>query len=331
MNYNNNKKPTFFALAIAVFAMAFASGAWAQKWQMPTPYNDGNHPTKIAIQFAEEVKERTNGSFDITVHSGGSLIKHAEISRAVKTGQVPIGEIFIGRMGNVHPIFKLDNIPFLATNYDDAEKLFSVSKVELERQLDKQGLKLLYTVAWPAQSLYANKEVKSLADVKGIKMRVYSPTTSRLADLMGSLPVNVPFEEVAQAFSTNAIDAMITSPSTGVNKQSWDYVQHYSDIQAWIPKNMVVINKQAFESLGSDEQKAILGAAANAQVQGWKTVRRVANEHTGILQSKGMQVSRPSLDLLEELRGIGHTMTEEWIKEAGDVGEEIVGLFRQCG
>ncbi len=323
---NNNKK-----IIIALLLSLICGTAMAQTWDMPTPYGDGNHPTQIALEFAKEVEERTNGQFTINVHSGGSLIKHPEIPRSVKTGRVSIGEIFIGRMGNTHPIFKVDNIPFLATDYDAAEKLYSVSKVELEKQLAKENMLLLYTVAWPAQSLYAKKEINSLEDVRGIKMRAYSPTTSRLADLMGSLPVNVPFGEIAQAFSTNLIDAMITSPSTGVNGKSWDYSSHYSDIKAWIPKNMVVVNRKAFEKLGEQEQKALLGAAANAQAKGWKIVRQKANEHTEILRKNGMQVSRPSLDLLEELRGIGHTMTQEWVKETGQVGDEIIGLFRQCG
>ncbi|MGH1539717.1 MAG: TRAP transporter substrate-binding protein [Arenicella sp.] len=323
---NNNKK-----IIIGLLLSLICGTAMAQTWDMPTPYGDGNHPTQIALEFAKEVEERTNGQFTINVHSGGSLIKHPEIPRSVKTGRVSIGEIFIGRMGNTHPIFKVDNIPFLATDYDAAEKLYSVSKVELEKQLAKENMLLLYTVAWPAQSLYAKKEINSLEDVRGIKMRAYSPTTSRLADLMGSLPVNVPFGEIAQAFSTNLIDAMITSPSTGVNGKSWDYSSHYSDIKAWIPKNMVVVNRKAFEKLGEQEQKALLGAAANAQAKGWKIVRQKANEHTEILRKNGMQVSRPSLDLLEELRGIGHTMTQEWVKETGQVGDEIIGLFRQCG
>ena len=313
-----------------IFSSLISSAALAAQWNMPTPYGDENYTTQIAIDFAKEVSERTDGKFDIKVHPGGSLIKHPEIPNAIKTGTANIGEIFIGRMGDKHPIFKVDNIPFLATTYDEAEKLFSVSKVELEKQLLKENMLLLYTVAWPAQSLYAKKEIITLNDLKGSKMRAYSPTTSRLAELMGASPINVSFGEITEAFNGNVIDSMITSPSTGVSQKSWNYAGHYSDIRAWIPKNMVVVNRNAFNDLTENEQIALLGAATNAQAKGWEIVRKKAREDTRLLRRNGMNVSRPSLDLVEELRNIGHIMTKEWVKEAGSSGDAIVGLFRQC-
>ena len=306
-----------------------SSVAMAAKWDMPTPYGDANHPTQVAMQFAKDVNESTGGDLSITVHSGGSLIKHPEIPRAVKTGQVQVGEIFIGRMGNTHPVFKLDNIPFLATDYESAEKLFAASRPELEKQLDKEGMMLLYTVAWPAQSLYSNKEVNTLADLKGLKMRAYSPSTSRLADLMGTTPVNVPFGDIAQAFTTSVVDAMVTSPSTGANGKSWDYITNYTDIQAWIPKNMVVVNKKAFQRLDKKTQDAVLAAAEKAQADGWRIVREKAVEHTKVLADNGMKVAQPSDELQSELQKIGETMTNEWLAEIGDAGEAILAAYNK--
>ena len=109
----------------------------ADKWDMPTPYGDGTHQTQVARSFAEEVNANSGGKLTIKVHSGGALIKHPEIHRAVKSRQVQIGEVFIGRLGNNNPIFKLDNIPFLATDFDSAEKLYLASKDELDKQLKK--------------------------------------------------------------------------------------------------------------------------------------------------------------------------------------------------
>jgi len=304
------------------------STAHAAQWHMPTPYGDANHPTKIAYQFAKEVKEKTQGELDITVHSGASLVKHPEIPRAVKTGQVQIGEIFIGIMGNTHPIFKHDNIPFLATSYDDAEKLWQAAKPEMEKQLNKEGMTLLYAVAWPAQSLYTKGPVSSLSDLAGSRMRAYSPSTSRLADLMGSTPTTIQVPEIPQAFSTGIIDAMVTSPSTGVNGQAWDYVKHYTDIQAWIPKNMVVVNTKSFKRLDKATQTIILDAAVNAEKNGWKIVRQQAKKDTKTLADNGITVVQPSKKLLSELGVIGETMQQEWIDESGP---EIKKLLKNYG
>ncbi|MFT6386661.1 MAG: TRAP-type C4-dicarboxylate transport system substrate-binding protein [Cellvibrionaceae bacterium] len=316
-------------LLSAVLGLTLSAHTFAEKWDMPTPYGDGNHPTQVAKQFADEVSGKAGDKLTIKVHSGGSLIKHPEIHRAVKSRQVQLGEVFIGRLGNNDPIFKLDNIPFLATDFDSAEKLYAASKDEISKQLDKDGLMLLYTVPWPAQDLYSNKPVNSLADLKGAKMRAYSPTTSRLADLMGTTPVNVPFSDVAQAFTTSVIDSMITSPSTGVNNQSWDYIAHFTTVSAWIPKNMVFVNKKVFKKLDKETQDIVLAAAANAEKAGWDLGRKLAVEHTTILRENGMNVSAPSEKLQSELQAIGATMIKEWLAESGETGSAIIDQYNK--
>ncbi|WP_207060777.1 TRAP transporter substrate-binding protein [Motiliproteus sp. SC1-56] len=320
------KKLTATALLIGGLT---AGAAQAEKWHMPTPYGDANLPTQIAHEFAKEVKEATGGELDITVHSGASLVKHPEIPRAVKTGQVQLGEIFIGIMGNTHPVFKHDNIPFLATNFDDAKKLWEAAKPQVEKQLDREGMTLLYTVAWPAQSLYTKAPVNTLADLQGLKMRAYSPSTSRLADLMNTTPTTVQVPEIPQAFSTGIIDAMITSPSTGVNGQAWDYLSHYTDVKAWIPKNVVVVNKRAFRRLDKDAQQAILDAAARAEAKGWEGVRKKAAEDTQTLADNGIVVSEPSAELMAEMQKIGDTMIEEWKQEAPEEVSAILEQYQQ--
>ncbi len=321
-----NKAAVLLASLLTLGATSNASAE--TRWDMPTPYGDGTHQTQVARSFAEEVNANASGKLTINIHSGGSLIKHPEIHRAVKTRQVPIGEVFIGRLGNINPIFKLDNIPFLATDFDSAEKLYQASKPELARALAKENLILLYTSPWPAQDLYTNTDVKKLADLKGMKMRSYSPTTSRLADLMGTTPVNIPFSDVAQAFTTNAVDAMITSPSTGVNGQSWDYISHFTTIHAWIPKNMVFANKRVFDRLDQATQQVILTAAANAEKKGWALGRKLAVDHTKALSKNGMKVIEPSDQLISELEEIGFQMVSEWLKEAGDSGNAVLDAYK---
>ncbi|WP_432471532.1 TRAP transporter substrate-binding protein [Amphritea sp. HPY] len=326
MKFVTNRTAVLLASLLTLGSVGSASAE--TRWDMPTPYGDGTHQTQVARSFAEEVNANSNGKLSINIHSGGSLIKHPEIHRAVKTRQVQIGEVFIGRLGNLNPIFKLDNIPFLATDFDSAEKLYQASKPELRKALAKENLILLYASPWPAQDLYSNKPVNSLADLSGLKMRSYSPTTSRLADLMGTTPVNIPFSDVAQAFTTNAIEAMVTSPSTGVNGQSWDYISHFTTIHAWIPKNMVFANKRIFDRLDEATQQVILTAAENAEKKGWALGRKLAVEHTDTLAKNGITIAEPSDQLISEMQQIGQTMVSEWLSEAGASGDAVLDTFQ---
>ncbi len=313
--------------AAALAAAICSTPAFAAKWHMPTPYADSNLCTQIVHEFADEVRDLTDGELDIQVHSGSSLMKHPEIPRAVKTGQVQLGEVFIAVMGNDSPVFKHDNIPFLATTYDDAEKLWAAARPELEKELDKQGMKLMYAMPWPAQGIYTKKAINDVADLDGLKMRVNSPSTSRLSDLLGTVPVTIQTPELPQAFSTGLVDAMLTSPSTGVDSQSWDYLSHFNDAQAWIPKNMVVVNKRAFQRLDEAQQNALLKAAADAETHGWQRVRELAKEDTQTLRDHGIVVSEPSDALKAELQKVGETMAEEWKQEAPEQVERILSAY----
>ncbi|MEA3291511.1 MAG: TRAP transporter substrate-binding protein [Pseudomonadota bacterium] len=315
----------FFGSLVAATALATSSAfADSVKWDMPTPYADGVHHTQNVRQFADDVKAAADGELEIVVHSGASLFKHPEIHRAVRTGQVSIGEMFMGLLGNDNPLFKADNIPFLASDFDSAKKLWDASRPAVEAALDKEGLQLLYAVPWPPQGFYTKQPIQSVKDLAGQKMRAYSPTTSRLAVLLKATPTTVQTPEIPQAFSTGIIDAMVTSPSTGVSSQAWDFVDYYTDTQAWIPKNMVIVNNRAFKSLDEKQQQALLEAAATAEKRGWEMAGKETAAKTKELAEKGMQVTAPSDQLKQGLQAIGKTMGEEWAQETGEQGAQIL-------
>jgi TRAP-type C4-dicarboxylate transport system substrate-binding protein len=319
-------KPLFISLA----AVAFGTAAQAQtKWDMPTPYPDGNFHTKNVRQFAEDIAKSTGGKLQITVHSAGALIKMPEIKRAVQTGQVPIGEILVSVLANEAAVFAFDSNPFLANSYAKDAKLWAVAKPVVEKRFDAQGIQLLYSVPWPPQGVYTKKDLNSLADLKGTKFRTYSPTTSRFAELLGAIPTTVQVPEVPQAFKTGLVDAMITSGATGVDTQAWDYLSHYYDTQAMLPHNVVFVGKESFAKLDAATQKAVLGAASAAEARGRATSEAENEGYKKTMASNGIKIIQPSAKLTAEFEVIGKQMTEEWVKKAGAEGEAILAGYRK--
>src|SRR5258706_689016 len=131
----------------AALAAACALSAVAKtQWDMPTPYAATNFHTENVVQFAADVDKATGGKLKITVHSNASLFKAPEIKRAVQGGQAQIGEILISGYSNEDPIFGVDSVPFLATSYADARKLWAASKKAVEERVAKQGMMVLYSV-----------------------------------------------------------------------------------------------------------------------------------------------------------------------------------------
>jgi len=311
-------------------ALAFTAAAQAQtKWDMPTPYAEGEFHTRNVKAFVEDVKKNTGGAVDITVHSAGSLIKHPDILRAISTGQVAIGELLLGQFGNEDPVFAADNVPFVAPGYDNAWKFYQAQKPVLEKKLEGRGMKLLYSVAWPGQGIYTKDPVDKAADFKGLKMRTYSPLTARLAELLGASPTVVQVPEVPQLFATGGIQAMITSSATGTSTKAWEFVKNYYETNAWNPKNVVVVNQRAFAKLPKNEQDALVKAAATAEKRGWEMSKERQKQGDETLEKNGMSVRQPSPQLKRELAKIGEQMAAEWQKSAGPDGQAIMKRYKK--
>lgn len=299
----------------------------AAKWDMPSAYGAGNFISKAYTAFAEDVKTRTGGELEITVHPGGSLYKGADIMRAVREGQVPIGGRFLGAHSKQVPLLGLDTIPFLATDRKQARKLYDLSKNAVNTALDDLGLKLLFAPIWPPQGLFSKKEVTRVADMSGVKFRAYDSSTTRLAELMGAVPTKTEASEIAQAFSTGVAESMIASGAIGTWQKIWDYADYYYEVNAWLPKSGVIVNADAWDGLDDAMRKAMMDAAATAETAVWDEMENQNAGYIREMKKNGMKVLPPSDKLLADLAKIGEQMTAEWIEAAGETGARIIAAY----
>ena len=313
--------------ATAMTAMT-ATGALADKWDMPMAYPASNFHTENLVQFAKDVDAAPGGKLKIQVHDNASLFKAPEIKRAVQGGQAQAGELLMVNFQNEWPLWGLDGIPFLATSYAESRKLYQASKETVQKKLAEQGMMLLYAVAWPPQGIFTKKQVASAADLKGIKWRAYSPATARIAELVGAQPVTVQQAELSQAMATGVVESYMSSGSTGYDTKTYEHLKFFADTQAWLPKNAVIANKKAFDALDKATQDGLLKAAAEAEARGWATSERKTNEYLDLLRKNGMTVYAPSAQLMTDMRKVGDTMLKEWLDKAGAEGKAVVDAYR---
>ena len=323
-------KRRVFQLSLAAAALALGTTSFAQtKWDLPAAYPATNFHSVNLATFAADVDKASGGKLKITVHPGASLFKAPEIKRAVQGGQAQVGEILMAAYQNEWQMFGADGLPFLATSYDDSLKLYKAQKPILEKKLAEQGMSLLYTVPWPPQGIYSKKPVNSAADLKGSKWRAYSPSTSRIAELVGAQPVTVQAAELSQALATGVVEANMTSGATGVDSKLYEHLKFYYDVQAWLPKNAVKVNKKAFDALDKPTQDAVLKAAADAETRGWAESRKVNTDTLNTLKANGMTIAPPSAQLKADLQKVGETMVKEWLEKAGPEGQAMLDAFRK--
>lgn len=315
-------------LLVAAATVTLSFGAVAQtKWNMATPYPQSEFHTQNIQQFVADVDKLSGGELKITVHSAQSLFKHPEIPRAVRTGQVEMGETIMSNLANQSPIFQVDSIPFLVTNYTDAKKLWQGQRPFVEAYMKDQGMRFIYAVPWPGQGFFTKKEINSVADMSGIKFRTYNSTTEKMVTLMKAVPTTVEAVEIPQAFSAGIVDAMVTSAATGVRTEAWTFSSYYYDTQAWMPKNMIYVNEAAFRRLSPKVQQAILEAGKTAEERGWQLSEKVFTETTTALKAK-MQYRVPSAALTKELAKIGDLMSVDWARAVGPNAEKILAPLR---
>jgi TRAP-type C4-dicarboxylate transport system substrate-binding protein len=315
-------------LGLAAAGLALGASAFAQtKWDLPAAYAASNFHTENLVQFANDVDKASGGKLKITVHANASLFKANEIKRAVQGGQAPIGEVLLVNFENENPIYGADGIPFLAASYAEAKKLATAQKPVLDRLLGAQGMKLLYTVAWPPQGIYVNKELSSVADMRGLKWRAYSPATAKIAELVGAQPVTIQAAELSQALATGVVNSYMSSGSTGYDSKTYESIKYWYDTQAWLPKNAVIVNQKAFDALDKPTQEAVLKAATQAETRGWKISQEKNEWYAKALADKGMKIMKPSPKLMADLKQVGGIMLADWQKKAGADGAAVIDAY----
>ena len=322
------KTITKLMAATALTAVSAASARAAEKWDMPMAYAATNFHSEVGADFAKCVTDGTGGDLEIVTHPSGSLFSGNEIKRAVMTGQTNIGERLLSAHQNENPIYGVDSIPFLVSSFDEHEKLWAIARPAVEAALEADNLHYLYSVPWPPQGLYFNKEVNSVADLKGVKFRSYSTATARMAELTGMLPVQVEAAELSQALATGVAESFISSAATGYDRKVWEHLSHFYEVDAWLPRNAVFVNMDAWNGL-SDEIRMVIGdCAGKAATEGLQRSKDYTQFTLDGLKEGGMTVGRAGDTLVGELQAIGDTMTAEWLESAGDEGRAIVEQYK---
>jgi len=322
-------RKTIISTLLLATACGLTMTAHAAEWTMATPYGDASFHTQNNKQFAEDVAEATGGELTITVHSGGSLVAHGEIKPSVRRGTIDAGEVLLAGLSNDDPIFEVDTLPGVASDYDDAYALWKATKPMITDLFAYEGLIPLYVVAWPAQGIYTAQPLTNPAQFEGLRVRAPNINTQRFIDNLGGSPTETEMSDIPTAFSTGRVDAMITSSSAGGSMAAWDYVSDYTNANLWLPKNIVFISKRSFDGLDEATQDALMEAAAQAEKRGWEMSREDNDASLAELEEKGVAVSEPNETVSAALQAAGDELFEDWQSRADDEAKQALEAYRK--
>jgi len=309
----------------AALACLLAHPAHAADWQIATAYPVGNFHTENLQRFADEVAAATGGKVRMTLHANGSLFKMGQIADAVAGGKAQAGEVILSSLASEAPAMGIDSVPFLVDGYAQAMQLWRESRGTVEAVLARRGLKLLYAVPWPPQGLYANKAVQRVSSLRGMRMRTYNPATDRIAQLVGAGAVLVQTVDLTAALEAGRIDTLITSSATAIDLAPlWKWFPYFYEVNAWLPKNVVFVNRSVFDALDGNTRETILRLAAEAERRGWKLSEEKSHDYNRKLAEKGTKILAPDPYLVGDFRRLGETLAREWLRNAGPESLDVL-------
>ena len=314
-------KRMFLFVAVSIFSF----NSYAADWTMASGYPKSNFHTQNIIKFIDDVKSTT--SVNINLNPNDTLIKLDAIKTSLQRGQIPIGEIRLGIYGNEDPMYILAGLPFIAPDYSSAWLLKDVQMEYLQDKFDKKGLMILYTAPWPGQGFYTKFPVNSVSDFSGKKLRIYSTATQQMGSMLGFNATILPFAEIPQAFSTGLIEALFTSPQTGIDIQAWDNTKHFTYAGAIFSKNAVVVTKKAFNALSKGDQSNILAAAKKAELRGWEMSAETTKKQIDILKKNGMSSKNAPDEVISKMKSIGLEMMKNWRAKASPEANAVLDRY----
>ena len=260
-------------LALAAAALCFS--AQAIELRSADVHNSDDYPTVAAVKhMSQELAKQSNGKYTIKVFNKSALGSEKETLDQVKIGALDMNRVNISSLNAICPKSLVPTMPVLFDSIDHMRKtLDGPIGEEILKGCESQGLVGLAFYDSGARSIYAKKPVRTLADAKGLKIRVQqSDLWVSLIAAMGANATPMPTGEVYTALKTGLIDAAENNIPSYEGFKHYEAVKVYSHTEHSMAPEMLVMSKAVFDKLSPAEQTMFRNAAKESvkfQRQKW--------------------------------------------------------------
>ena len=330
---------TWSTVALVLLALAaggsalgpMPAGAQAKPvvWNLPTVAAPSYFHTVNYNALAARVKEKSGGRMEIRVHPASSLYPSAELIPAVLDGRTELGTVLASYLTDVLLEIGPLELPFMTGSVEEHKKAALQLRPFYTERFARQGLKLLSIHAWPSQQIFSTVPIRSVADWKGKKIRVYGADSANIARLLGAAPVNINFGEVYSALEKRTVDGAMTS-ATNAEPMKFFEVAKYLDYWylAGAAMEWLVANQKAWDALPKDLQQVVLDALkeTNLEEKEWQDAIAADERARRRLPELGMTVVDPPREEIEKARRIAQGAWDIWLQRTGADGKRALEL-----
>ena len=303
---------TLIATAVAAAALTASIGAVAQTVLKAADVHPPGYPNVVAVEnLGKKLEAATNGKYKLQMFAAGVLGSEKEMIEQAQIGALQIARISLGPMGPLVPEVNVFNMPFVFR--DEAHMRAVIDGPIGKELLDKitASPARLVALGWMdsgSRSLYTKKEVKTPADLKGLKIRVMgNPLFVDMMNAMGGNGITMGHNDTFSALQTGVVDGAENNPPTLFTANHYSAgVKYYAQTNHLIIPEIFVMSKVTWDKMSKDEQTAVMKFSREAQLEQRGLWDKSVAEYSGKLKAAGIQFvtvdSKPFFDATAPVR-----------------------------
>lgn len=314
---------------VSLVALAGVDSALAQtKWKgvatsRPTPQ------FSLWTWLAEELDKRTKGQVKLDVVSLPELgLTGFELVRVTRAGLVDVSDIILAYVAGDVPVIEGVDLPGLFPDLDTSVKAHVGFMAAVKKNEDKLGGIVLGGYLWPGQYIFSRKPVRSPADLKGLKVRVYGTAQTEFARALGMEAVSIAFAETYTALERGTVDAAITGTYPGFALKFYEVSKYLVDVNHGPVSGAFVISKRTWDKLSPELRATLAKLGEEFSERGWELGRRTTKEGLDKNREKGMEIIpiTPAMAALTK-ETVSKVIIPSWVKRAGPDAKAIFNQY----
>jgi TRAP-type C4-dicarboxylate transport system substrate-binding protein len=318
------------ALVLASLAVGTAldEAAAQQKWKAvatsrPTPQFG------LWTWLGEELDKRTGGQVKLEVVSLPEIgLTGFELVRVTRAGLVDVSDIILAYVAGDVPLIEGVDLPGLFPDIDTSIKAHVDFMAAIKKHEDKLGGIVLAGYLWPGQYIFSRKPIKSPADLKGLKVRVYGTAQTEFARALGMEPVSIAFAEVYTALERGTVDAAFTGSYPGFALKWYEVTKFLVDVNHGPVAGAFVISKRTWDRLSPELRATVTKLGEEFSQRGWEIGKRTTQEGIDKNKEKGMEFIPITPAMAAATRDVvTKIVLPSWIKRAGPDGKAVFNQY----
>lgn len=298
-------------------------------WNLPHVAAPTYYHTVNLNAFAAKVKEKSDGRLEIRVHPASSLYPGPELIPAVVEGRAEIAPVLSAYLTDIMLEIGVLELPFMTSSIQEHRQAAEKLRPFYAERMATRGLKLLTIHAWPSQQLFSNQPIRTVADWKGKKLRVYGAESADMVRTVGGAPVSIPFGEVYTALQRNVVDGAVTSAT---NAEPMKFFEVAKYLNYWFfsgaSLEFLAVNEKAWDALPKDLRQAVLNGLKEARFEDkeWADAQAWDDRARRRIRELGMTVVDVPREEIEKARDLARGAWDTWLKRTGPEGQRAMEL-----